>query len=111
MSEEILKRENSFCIISTDVYGDNAVRDIQTNTGWHKNPYDSGYVVVPDNMVLDILETKGYCDIVLNDDNTEVVSFTAREIPEVNEVENEPTEYEKLRADVDYIAVMTGVAL
>lgn len=40
-----------------------------------------------------------------------VVSMTVGEMPEVEEIEVEPTELERLRADVDYIAIMTGVEL
>ena len=40
-----------------------------------------------------------------------VTSWVAGEIPAVEEIEPEPTEIEKLRADVDYISIMTGVEL
>jgi hypothetical protein len=89
MTEQI--KENPFCVISIATYGENEMHDIQTNSGWSKNPYGDGYAVVSDEMVQDILETKGYCDIVLNDDGTEVVSFTARDIPEPEAVKAEPT--------------------
>ena len=32
-------------------------------------------------------------------------------IPEAEDTESEPTEMEQLRADIDYIAIMTGVEL
>ena len=79
---EIPQRVNPFCVISKATFGEYAVRDIQTNSGWSENPY-SDYAVVPDDMVVSILETRGFCDITLNEDGTEVVSFTAREIPEI----------------------------
>lgn len=104
-------RQNPLCVISIATYGEYEIHDIQTNSGWSKNPYAEEYAVVPDEMVQDIMETKGFCDIVLNDDNTEVVSFTAREIPVIEEPETPVSETEQLRADVDYIAVMTGVEL
>lgn len=104
-------RINPFCVISIKTYGENKMHDIQTNSGWGKNPYGEDYAVVPDDMVQDIMATQGYCDIVLNDDNTEVVSFTAREIPVLPEPEPPVSETEQLRADVDYIAAMTGVEL
>ena len=84
VTEEIIeapKKMNPFCVISLEVFGDNAVHDIQTNTLWNENPYSEGYAVVPDDMVQEIRATKGYCDIVLNENGTEVASFTAREIP------------------------------
>lgn len=93
--EEIVEttvRQNPFCVISLEVFGENAVHDIQTNTLWNTNPYSEGYAVVPDEMVQGIVATKGYCDIILNEDGTEVASFTAREIPVIEpEKEEEPT--------------------
>lgn len=88
------ERQNPFCVISIETYGDYAIHDIQTNSSWIENPYSESYVIVPDNLVQDIMATRGFCDLVLNDDNTEVVSFTAREIPKLAEpkpVEPEPT--------------------
>lgn len=99
-NNEILKdiptRKNPFCVISKATYGDYAVRDIQTNSAWSGNPYGSDYAVVPDDLVEGILATNGFCDIVLNEDGTEVVSFTALEIPEIPEQEPEPSTEEIL---------------
>ena len=94
--KDIPTRNNAFCVISKATYGDYAVRDIQTNSAWSGNPYGSDYAVVPDDMVEDILATRGFCDIVLNEDGTEIVSFTAREIPEIPEQEREPSTEEIL---------------
>ena len=93
---EIPQRVNPFCVISKETYGEYAVRDIQTNSAWNENPYGEDYAVVPDEMVPGILETIGFCDIVLNEDGTEVVEFTAREIPEI------PTEEAPL-TDIDIL--------
>lgn len=92
--------ENVFCVISKATFGDYAVHDIQTNSSWTSNPYGDEYAVVPIDMVEDIQATCGYCDIELNADGTEVVSFTAREIPEIEvpEVETEPSADEVLNA-------------
>jgi hypothetical protein len=95
--EELPQRVNPFCVISKAIYGEYAVRDIQTNSAWSENPYED-YAVVPDDMVLDIMETKGFCDIVLNEDGTEVVSFTALEIPVIPVEEAEPTTEEIVNA-------------
>ena len=101
-TEEIIEmppqRVNPFCVISKAIYGEYAVRDIQTNSGWGANPYGNDYAVVPDDMVTDILETRGFCDIELNEDCTEVVSFTAREIPNIPVAEAEPTTEDILNA-------------
>jgi hypothetical protein len=99
MTENI--RKNWFCVISKATFGEYGLHDIQTNSSWTDNPYSEGYATVPDDLVQDIMETKGYCDIVLNDEGTEVVSFTARDIPEIVEpevVEPEPTTGEILDA-------------
>ena len=93
---EIPQRENPFCVISKNTFGDYAVHDIQTNASWGANPYGEEYAVVPDDMVLAIMETKGFCDITLNEDGTEVVEFTAREIPEIPEPPHEPTAEERI---------------
>lgn len=91
MTEQI--RQNPFCVISIATYGENEMHDIQTNSSWSENPYGTEYAVVPDEMVQDILATRGYCDIVLNENGTEVVSFTANAIPEPEpKSEPEPTE-------------------
>lgn len=83
--KEILERKNAFCVISIETFGDYAVHDIQTNSSWSANPYGEDYAVVPDEMVTAIVETNGFCDLELNEDGTEVVSFTAREIPDIPE--------------------------
>jgi hypothetical protein len=69
-------------IISKETFGDHNVRDIQSNSCWCECVLD-GYASIPEELVEGILATQGYCDIVLNADQTEVVSFTAREIPYV----------------------------
>ena len=87
-------KKKPYCIISKEAFGEYSQHDIQTNSSWSENPYGEEYAVVPDDLVEDILKTVGYCDIILNDDGTEVVSFTEREIPtipEKPETEKEPT--------------------
>ena len=87
MTENI--RKNDFCVICKTP-NENGWYDIQTNSAWSANPYGEDFAVVPDDMVEAILETCGYCDLELNEDGTEVVAFTAREIPTI-EPEEEPT--------------------
>lgn len=79
--DEMMERQNPFCVISKETYGEHKRHDIQTNSGWSANPYGEDYAVVPDEMVDAICETGGYCDIELNEDGTEIVSFTALEKP------------------------------
>lgn len=73
--------QNYFCVISKFKW-ENGGRDIQSNSAWSANPYGEEYAIVPDDMVEAIMETHGFCDIELNEDGTEVVSFTALPIPE-----------------------------
>ena len=89
MKEEIKVRKNPFCVISLETFGEYAVHDIQTNSAWNTNPYEN-YAVVPDEMVEEIMETCGFCDIELNEEGTEVVSFVAREIPDIPAPDPEP---------------------
>lgn len=110
MEEKIKIRRNLFCVISINP-DENGKHNIQTNSGWLENPYGEEYAVVPDDMVPDIVDTRGFCDIVLNEEGTEVVSFTAREIPVLPEPEPPVGEMEQIRADIDYLSLMTGVTL
>lgn len=93
---EIPQRVNPFCVISKATFGEYAVRDIQTNSAWSENPYGDEYAVVPDDMVQAITETKGFCDIELNEDGTEVLYFFARPIPEIPTEEPGPTAEERI---------------
>lgn len=96
--ENSAKKSNVLCVISKSVFGEHGVRDIQTNSCWYQNPYGDQYAVVPENLVEDIIETSGFCDIELNEDGTEVVSFTKREIPETITKNKKPTTEERLAA-------------
>ena len=110
--EEIMpQRVNPFCVISKQTFGEYAVRDIQTNSAWGENPYGNDYAVVPDDMVLEIMETKGFCDIVLNEDGTEVVEFTALPIPEIPVAPAQPSQLDVIEAQVTYTALMTDTLL
>ena len=82
---------NGITIISIETFGDYNVRNIQTNSAWSENPYEEGYALVPDEMVEVVLATQGYCDMELNKDGTEIVSFVPREIPDIPDPEPEPT--------------------
>ena len=91
--EEIVTRKNDFCVISK-VANKNGWRDLQKNSAWSANPNPDYFVIVPDDLVDAIWETCGYCDITLNEEGTEVVSFTAREIPVIESPAPAPTQEE-----------------
>lgn len=100
-------------IISKSTYGERRQHYIYSSTAWVENPYPDDYAIVPPELEEGIKETDGYCDITLNNRGTKVLSFTAREIPVIEEepTETPVTEAEQLRADIDYLAIMTGVTL
>ena len=119
MSEEILTnetvdatpiRKNNFCVISKEA-DENGWRSLQTNSAWNENPYGEGFAVVPDDMVPAIMETMGFCDIVLNEEGTEVVEFTANEIPDFPEQEPEPTAEERLAAVEEQLLATDEIAV
>lgn len=83
-------RKNDFCVISKEA-NENGWHDLQTNSAWSANPYGDAFAIVPDEMVEAIMETYGYCNIELNEDGTEVVSFEKMPIPSVPEPEPQPT--------------------
>lgn len=102
--DEMMERQNPFCVISKETYGEHGLHDIQTNSAWSANPYSDKYVVVPDEMVSAILETGGYCDVTYTEDGKEVASFVAREkpepkpIPEPEPIEPTPSVWDELDA-------------
>lgn len=97
------------CVISKEAYGEYGIRDIQTNSAWTENPYGEAYAIVPESMIENILDTRGFCDIVLNDNETEVVSYTAKPIPEMPEPPKMPTMEERLAAVESAMLEMIGV--
>jgi len=110
MPEEIVTRKNPFCVISKEA-NSNGWHDLQTNSAWSSNPYGDTFAVVPDDMVEAIKETYGYCDITLNEDGTEVVSFVKKAIPVFPESTPEPTQLDIIEAQVTYTALMTDTLL
>lgn len=84
------------------------------SNGAHRNqtmsdaiPLPAGWAVIPDDMTL---ENFPFGEVFAEevDGVMTVTGWVAGTIPEST---TEPTEMEQLRADVDYIAVMTGVDL
>lgn len=81
----------------------------RNQTGTLKN-IPTGYAVIPDD-----LETLNFPfgDVEVTEINgvPTVIKWVAGTTPEIEEKEQPVSEVEQLRADVDYIAVMTGVEL
>ena len=63
-----------------------------------------GWAVIPDGM--EIPATFPFVDIEV--DGQTVVKMTAGVMPEQEPEAEEPTEYEQLRADVDYLLMLGG---
>ena len=110
LDERFRFRQNPFCVIAKAPWA-NGGRDLQTNSVWTSNPYGSKYAVVPDEMVPAMLETNGFCNIVLNDEGTEVISFSAIEMPVFEPTVAEPTQIDRIEAQVTYTAMMTDTLL
>lgn len=70
-------------VISKNTYGEYQVRDIQINESWKINPYPETHVLIPDHLIDGIQKTNGFCDITINDDGTELVSYKERTKPEI----------------------------
>lgn len=67
-----------------------------------------GWAEIPTDMT--VPETFPFVDLVV--EGNQVVTMTAGVVPEPEpEPEPGPTEMEQLRADIDFIAAMTGVSL
>ncbi len=89
--------------------------EIQTlPNGAHRNQtgnflsIPTGWAVIPEDVP--IPETFPFVDLVV--EGNQVVTMTAGVVPAPEpEPEPGPTEMEQLRADVDFIAAMTGVSL
>ncbi len=67
-----------------------------------------GWVAVPKDLEEAVWACGGYCDLTL-DGSGALVGITPVDRPVPSEPE--PTAEEQLRADVDYLAAMTGVTL
>lgn len=76
------------------------------NQSWRTAPWLPGHVVVPKALENAVWESKGYCDLELDEDG-KLVNIIPREIPEVPEPTPEPTEMDKLQAQVLYTALVT----
>ena len=81
---------------------------IQSQSGRQKC-WKDGYIEVPDDLESDVWETLGWCDLTIEDGC--LIGVTPTERPILPEKEPEPTETERLRADLDYLAALGGVFL
>jgi len=68
-----------------------------------------GWIEVPAHLESAVWGTLGWCDLIIEDGK--LTGITPTERPEPEPTVYQPTEIEQLRADVDYLSVMTGVEL
>ena len=89
---------------------------VALSNGGHRNQtgdfstIPDGWVVIPEYMEIPNFPF-GDVEVEEIDGVMTVTKWVAGEIPEVEPTEQPISEVEQLRADVDYIAVMTGVEL
>lgn len=87
------------------------------DNGSHDNQITNSNIKVPDGWasIPDDMDTPNFPfgDIVVKDIDgiMTVIKWTPIEIPNIVEDDPEPTQEEKLRADIDYLAIMMGVEL
>lgn len=79
----------------------------QSHRMYPENWNEDGWIAVPPELESVVQENAPYCDLVIKDGVLVNVTPTERPL----EPEPEPTELEKIRADIDFLAVMTGVEL
>lgn len=74
-----------------------------------EEPWQSGdWIVVPEELERKAKDSGGCCTLIFdNDGNLTDIILLEKPAPQ----EPEPTEEEKLRADVDYLAALQGVTL
>lgn len=68
-----------------------------------------GWIEVPAHLEAAVWDSLGWCDLQI--EGGKLVGITPTERPEPEPFVQMPTELEQLRADVDYLSVMTGVEL
>ena len=69
-----------------------------------------GWITVPPQLEQAAWDCRGYCELDIQDGV--LVGLTPGQMPEPEPApEPEPTAEERLRADVDYLAIKTGVEL
>ncbi len=87
---------------------ENGQHQLQSQNG-REECWEEGYITVPPELEAEAWNCLGWCDLELKDGV--LVGITPTEQPEIKLPEPEPTMAERNRADIDFIAAMTGVTL
>lgn len=69
-----------------------------------------GWVAVPEELNEKVWACGGFCDLTLNEEG-ELVDVTPKERPELETIEEEPTQLDRVEAQVTYTAMMTDTLL
>ncbi len=87
---------------------DNGQRSHSVQSQSHRTEcWLEGWTAVPEHLVERVYACGGYCDLVMTGDVlTDIVEGQRPPKPPT-----EPSETEKLRSDMDYLSMMTGVEL
>ena len=92
---------------------------IKADKGFHPSEFQSGrtrcwldgYVEVPKNLERMFMGSKGYCDLVIEDGALINIIPRPDYEPKAPQEDFEVSPIEQLRADIDYLALMSGVNL
>lgn len=83
-------------------------REFHIGVEWDNVQHNS-FATFPDEMIDGIVNCEGFCDLQLNENGTEVVSFTALEMPYYMKKVHEPSQLDIIDAKLTYIAMMTDL--
>ena len=87
---------------------DSGQHPIQSQSG-RTSCWVDGWIEVPAHLEAAAWDSLGWCDLQIEDGK--LVGITPTDRPDPKPVPYTPTELEQLRADVDYLSIMTGVEL
>lgn len=90
---------------------ENGQHPIQSQSG-RASCWIDGFVEVPAHLEASVWSSMGWCNLDIQDGVLVGITPTERPEPEPEpEPTTSPTELEKLRADIDFIAAMGGIEL
>ena len=95
--------------MSMIINASNNAYERQSHRRYLENWNGDGWIPVPPELEAKAVEYCPYCELVIKDGA--LVDIVPTERPPEPEPVVEPTETERLRADIDFLAAMTGVQL
>lgn len=85
-----------------------AKREFHIGVEWDENQHKS-FAIFPDEMIDGIVACEAFCDLELNEDGTEVISFIALELPDFMKEVSEPSaqdDTDAMLVDLEYRLTM-----